>query len=44
VSGERERRTDPPSGNFVASAEGRPANGTSVSQVSEPQLNTLSDF
>lgn len=44
VSGERERRTDPPSGNFVASAEGRPANNTSVSQVSEPQLNTLSDF
>ena len=44
VSGERERRTDPPSGNFTASADGRQADGTSVSQVSEGQLNTLSSF
>ena len=44
VSGERERRTDPPSGNFVASNGDRPANGTSVSQASESQLNNLSNF
>jgi hypothetical protein len=44
VSGERERRTDPPSGNFLASTSDRPANNTSISQVSENQLNTLSNF
>ena len=44
LSAERERRTDPPSGNFVASSSDRPANGTSVSQASESQLNTLSGF
>lgn len=44
LNGERERRTDPPSGNFVASRSDLPANGTSVSQVSELSLNTLSDF
>ena len=44
VSGERERRTDPPSGNFLASGEGRTANNTSISQVSTTQLNTLSTF
>ena len=44
LSAERERRTDPPSGNFVASGSDRPANGTSVSQASELQLNTLSGF
>ena len=44
LSAERERRTDPPSGNFVASNGDRPANGTSVSQASELQLNTLSTF
>ena len=44
VSGERERRSDPPSGNFLASNDNLPANGTSVSQVSEGQLNTLSTF
>ena len=44
VNGERERRTDPPAGNFVASNADRPANGTSVSQVSASTLNTLSDF
>ena len=44
LSAERERRTDPPSGNFVASNGDRPANGTSVSQASELQLNTLSGF
>ena len=44
VSGERERRSDPPSGNFLASNDNLPANGTSISQVSEGQLNTLSSF
>ncbi|MCA8833435.1 TonB-dependent receptor [Hymenobacter pini] len=44
VSGEQERRTDPPSGNFRASNGDTPANGTSVSQASELQLNTLSNF
>ena len=44
LSGERERRTDPPSGNFVASSADRLANGTSVSQASESQLNNLSSF
>lgn len=44
LNGERERRTDPPAGNFVASRSDRPANSTSVSQASEPTLNTLSDF
>ena len=44
LSAERERRTDPPSGNFVASNGDRPANGTSVSQASEAQLNNLSSF
>ncbi|UYZ61384.1 TonB-dependent receptor [Hymenobacter weizhouensis] len=44
LNGERERRTDPPSGNFIASRTDLPANGTSVSQVSEAQLNTLSNF
>jgi hypothetical protein len=44
LSGERERRTDPPSGNFVASNGDRLANGTSVSQASEFQLNNLASF
>lgn len=44
VNGERERRTDPPAGNFVASSDTQAPNGTSVSQVSEATLNTLSSF
>ncbi|MET4106936.1 TonB-dependent receptor [Hymenobacter sp. UYP22] len=44
VSGERERRTDPPSGNFQASSSSNPANGTSYSQASETQLTSLSNF
>jgi len=44
TSVERERRTDPPSGNFQPSNPNRPADGTSVSQASELQLNTLSSF
>ncbi|GAA4015503.1 carboxypeptidase regulatory-like domain-containing protein [Hymenobacter fastidiosus] len=44
VNAERERRTDPPAGNFIASRSDLPANGTSISQASEPTLNTLSTF
>jgi hypothetical protein len=44
VSYEQERRNDPPSGNFTASAAGQPANGVSVSQASAASLDALSGF
>ena len=44
VNAERERRTDPPAGNYQAATPNNPANGQSVSQASAQDLNTLSSF
>ena len=44
LNAERERRTDPPSGNYQAATAASPANGQTVSQASADDLNTLSNF
>ncbi len=44
LNAERELRTDPPAGNYTAATAANPANGQTVSQASDADLTTLSNF
>ena len=44
LNAERELRTDPPAGNYTAATSTNPANGQTVSQASDADLTTLSNF
>ncbi|NML66629.1 TonB-dependent receptor [Hymenobacter sp. RP-2-7] len=44
LNAERELRSDPPTGNYMAATTANPTDGQSISQVAASDLNTLSSF